>query len=470
MAEIHLNNNLGAELSRLLESDEIQPGTDVGYELCKLLWMYHPLGGKLVEKPITMAMCKPRSYNVETDPDERVVRQFIDVWERLDVSEKIKNFFFISRAYGAAAIGIGTDNTPCKEPLPTFGLREDDVYINVWDPLNAAGSMVTNQDPNNRYFQQAKGTIKISGKNWHPSRTMKIFNGTPIYLEYQNSAFGFTGRSVFQRVLFPLKSYVGTMITNDLVSQKAGVLVAKLTQNKSVASGLMAMASKSKREMVKSSSAGGVLSIGLQDSIESLNLQNIDGALNAARDNIISDIASGSDVPAILIKEEAFSNGFGEGKEDSKAISQYIDGVRQHIEPVIRFFEQMVRYIAWSEEFYLSLKSDYPDIITGDYMKTFRTWEREFTAEWQELVEESPDKRRESDSKVVQQAAGLFAMLAPQLDPENRAMTAEWLASIANATETYGESPLIIDKEALSQYQPPQQDLQHGEETEEEET
>ncbi|MCS4265014.1 anti-CBASS protein Acb1 family protein [Serratia sp. BIGb0163] len=476
MAEIQLNANLSSELCKILESDEIQPGTDVGYELCKLLWQYHPLGGKLVEKPITMAMCKPRLYNVETDPDERVVRQFEKVWKRMNMSERIKNLFFVSRCYGAAAIGVGSDGTACRDPLPTFGLQEEDVYINVWDPLNAAGSMVTDQNPNSRYFQQANKTLKISGKQWHHSRTLKIFNGTPIYLEYQNSTFGFTGRSVFQRVLYPMKSYVGTMTANDLVSQKAGVMVAKTAQNGSVISGIMAAAAKAKREIVKIARTGGVINIGTGDDIESLNLQNIDKALNAARDNIISDIASGSDVPAVLIKEEAFSNGFGEGTEDSKAISQYVDGVRETIAPVIEYFEQLVQYIAWTEDFFTSLKRDYPEIITEDYKTTFYQWRREFTAKWQELVEESPDKHRESDSKVVQQAVAIFSSVSPQVDPVNRAILADWLSNVANSTKTYGDVPLIIDMDTLSKYQPPPpQDLNNGGQTnqpngEEEET
>ena len=45
---------------------------------------------------------------------------------------------------------------------------------------------------------------------------------------------------------------------------------------------------------------GGVINVTPEEGVESLNLQNVDGALNFARDNIIYDIASGSDVPAIL--------------------------------------------------------------------------------------------------------------------------------------------------------------------------
>lgn len=455
MAEIQIDNGVGSALVKILDSDDIQPGTDVSYETCKLLWQFHPLGGKLVEKPISMAMCKPRQYNVETDPDERVVRRFTEVWERMEIDEKIKNFFFLSRCYGAAAIGVGTASTPCAVELPTFGLTEDEVYINVWDPLNTAGSMVTDQNPNSRYFQQANSTLKIGGKNWHKSRTLKVFNGTPIYLEFQSSTFGFTGRSVFQRVLYPMKSYIGTMACNDMVSQKAGVLIAKTKQNGSVMSGFMQAANKAKRALLKLARTGGVLNIGEDDSIESLNMQNIDGAMKEARNNIISDIASGSDVPAILIREEMFSKGWSEGSEDSKAISQYIDGVRKQIDPVMNYFERLVQYIAWSEEFFNSLKNDFPDIITENYQTTFFQWRREFKATWQELVDESPDKRRESDSKVVQQATALYTALSPTLDPENRAVVADWVSGVVNGTQTYGDFPLLIDSEALANYIPP---------------
>ncbi len=126
------------------------------------------------------------------------------------------------------------------------------------------------------------------------------------------------------------------------------------------------------------------------------------------------------------------------------------------------YFERLVQYIAWNEEFYQSLKNDYPDIITDDYKTTFYQWRREFTATWQELVEESPDKRRESDSKVIQQAIALFSAVSPQVDPENRAVVTEWLASLVNATQTYGEAPLIIDVDALANYEPPKQETPDG--------
>lgn len=71
MAEIEISVNLSSSLMRILEAEEIQPGTDIGYELCKLLWQYHPLGGKLVEKPILMAMCPRRSLRHRSNETEK---------------------------------------------------------------------------------------------------------------------------------------------------------------------------------------------------------------------------------------------------------------------------------------------------------------------------------------------------------------------------------------------------------------
>jgi len=455
VAKVGIDNNLTSELAKILDNNEIQPGSDVGYELCKLIWQFHPLGGKLVEKPIDMAMCKPRRYIVDTDPDERVVRQFEAVFKRMRISEKVKNFFYVSRCYGAAAIGVGTIDGDLAQPLGTFDLTEEDIFINVFDPLNAAGSLVTSQDPNSPLFQEPNKSLTIASVDWHSSRTLTLFHGAPIYLEYQNSAFGFTGRSVFQRCLYPLKSYISTMIANNLVAKKAGVLVAKTEQNGTIASGLMALATRTKRLMLKEAENEGVISIGTSDDIESLNLQNIDGALKTARDNIISDIAAAADVPANLIREEAYAQGFSDGKEDSKATSQYVDGIRQLVETVLDYFEKIVMYVAWTEEFYEALKTEYPEIITEDFKTTFYRWQREFRAEWQELVEESPDKRRESDKALVDGAIQLVNAMLPELDPENKAAALVWLADVANSTKTYGETPLTLDEDAIAEYEPP---------------
>lgn len=468
MAEESINGALNSQLAEFLMGEDIQPGSEAGYKMCKIIWEYHPLGGKMVEKPIEMAMFKPRIYNVSDDAEDRIVNAFIETWKRLNVTQKIKNLFFNARCFGAAAAGIGQDSASSYKPITKMGLEEADIFINIFDPLVAAGSMVTSQDPNARDFQQPDKYLNIQGKKWHPSRTIKVFTGSPIYLSYQSSAMGFTGRSVFQRCLYPLRSYVNTMVTNDLVSEKAGVMVEKVAQNSSTISNILGMANQAKRAMLKAVKNKGVLSIGQNDSIESLNLQNIDGAMNAARNNIIADIAAGSDVPAAILKDEAFANGFGEGKEDSKAVAQYIDSVRQSIDPVISFFEEIVQYIAWNEDFFNSLKNEYPDIYTDDYYTTFFRWRASFDAKWPELQEKSPEDRQDSEGKLLEQTNKTFETLYPRLDPDNQAVAAQWLSDVINVLESYEGSPLVLDMDKLKNYRPPEPPAGGGNEEAEE--
>lgn len=455
MAENHIVRQASDDLSALLDCAPIEPGTAAGYDTCKLLWEKHPLGGKLVEKPVTMALFKPRIIHVDDDPDDRISKRFTDVWDALRVTEKIRNLYFCARCYGAAAIGVGTRSVPVSEPLPQSGLDEHDIFINVFDPLNVSGSLVTGQDPNSPDFQQSDAFLSVQGQRWHPSRTMKVFNGAPVYLSFQQSSFGFTGRSVFQRALFPLKSFLSTMETDDLVSEKAGMIVVRENQKNSVISGVMAQVSRLRRSLVKQGRTGGVLSIGQQDGIESLNLQNIDGAMKTARENIISAIAMSCDIPARLIQDEAFALGFSDGTEDARAVAQYIEGVRNGMNDVFAFFERLVQSIAWSEAFFVALKAEFPDVVEGGFQENFYRWRSSFSSTWEELTQESPQERQEAESKVVRNIARLFSMLVPTLDPENRATLCTWVADVVNSLETTRRSPLILDEEKIADYEPP---------------
>ena len=76
MADISINSStVSASLTNILSSN-LEPGTNVGYELCKTLWEFHPLGGKMVEKPVRLALSKPRVLNVDIHPKDMLVKAF----------------------------------------------------------------------------------------------------------------------------------------------------------------------------------------------------------------------------------------------------------------------------------------------------------------------------------------------------------------------------------------------------------
>ena len=59
-----------AGLLGIMEAQDIAPGSDAGYETCKSLWQYHPLGGKIVEKPITLAQTDGQKITVSGVAEE----------------------------------------------------------------------------------------------------------------------------------------------------------------------------------------------------------------------------------------------------------------------------------------------------------------------------------------------------------------------------------------------------------------
>jgi len=450
------NSSVPSQLMQLLSAQTIEPGTPAGYELCKTIWEYHPLAGKLIEKPITLALSKPRSINIDAQPKEMLTDAFQREWDSLGATNHIRDVTYLKRVYGAAAIVVGADNIPTTDPIDPWKLPYLNLYFNQLDPLNTAGSIVTNQNPNAPDFQKPLPFVTAAGQPYHPSRSVVVFNNTPIYLSFQSSAYGFTGRSVFQRALYPLKSFVQSMITDDMVTMKAGLLIIKQKQAGSIVNRAMQIASGIKRTYLQQGTTGNVLSIDVDEDIESVDLNNTDTAMTTARDNIIANIAAASDVPAMLIKDEAFTNGFGEGTEDSKAIVQYVEGIRADMKTLFDFFDNIVQHRAWNEEFYESVKQAYPDKYANmTYKEAFYSWKDAFKPSWQSLMEEPVSERVKTDEVKLKGMTEMLRTLLPVIDGENRARAIQWAQDNLAEMPDMFKSTMHLDIEAIAEYEPP---------------
>lgn len=449
------SNGFGnSALASIMASEEIEPGTPAGYALCKELWVGHPLGGKLVEKPITLAQSAPRDLTVPGIAEDELVDAFRKEWDKLDATAKIRDTMHITRAYGVGAVAYGFPDLPTDVALadPFDLARKPGLYFNVYDPLNLSGSVITNQDPNAPDFQKPNKSITAAGQPYHPSRTCIMFHGTPVYLDFQSSSFSFSGRSVFQRILYPMKSFLQTMQVNDMVSRKAGLLIAKTKQNGSIIDGLMEKMGAFKRNLLKEAVTDQVLQVDVDDIIESLNLQNLDGAATMARDNIISDIAAGSDVPAIVIKDEAFAKGFANGDQDMMAVVQFVNAVREQMQALYDYFTRIVQYRAWNEQFFETLKAAHPEALgSRDYKAWFFETRDRFKASWPSLIQESQGESTERNAKKLKAVSDLFKVLAPGLDPENGARLRVWIQSaINNMPELFDDVVLEFDPESYA--------------------
>ncbi|HFK4713789.1 TPA: hypothetical protein ACG0O2_005008, partial [Escherichia coli] len=101
--DICMGSNAGV-LSKILEGDSIEPGAQAGYELCKLIYLFHPLGGKMVDRPIKLAMSEPRTVHVTRGPEKRLREAFEREWKAIKADRIIANTARQSRIYGVGAV------------------------------------------------------------------------------------------------------------------------------------------------------------------------------------------------------------------------------------------------------------------------------------------------------------------------------------------------------------------------------
>jgi hypothetical protein len=449
-------SGLGNALSELLCAPDIEPGDQPSYELCKTLWLYHPLGKKMVEGPIAMAQSQPRAISVPNSPEDRVRDAFVAQWEKDRCDEMVYNVVAVSRAYGIGSLAIMCDTVPADEPINPKKLADLQISFSVFDPLNTSGSLVLNQDPNSIDFMKVTG-IAVGSRPFHRSRAVTIMNERPVYISYTSSAFGFVGRSVFQRALFPLKSFVQSMITDDLITKKAGVFIAKLSTAGAIIDQIMQASAALKRLFVKTATNGNVISIGKDEEIQTLNMQNIDGAFGMARTDILENIATAADMPAIILKQETFAEGFGEGTEDAKLVAGYIASFRRHIQPVYDFLDPIIQRRAWNKDFYARIQNEYKDYKGVPYEEAFFKWATSFTAPWPNLLTEPDSEKVKTDDVKLKAIIAAVEVFGPMMDPENKATLFIWAQDNLNNNKLMFQSPLLLDPKALAEYVPPVQ-------------
>lgn len=446
------------ELITLLDSDDIQPGMSAGYQTCKTIYLFHPLGGKMVDRPIKMAMNESRTVHISQayGIEQRLRDAFEREWKALGADKHIANAARISRIYGVSAIAMLVDNQESSSAVDYRTLYKHNVTFNILDPLNTAGSIVLNQDPNAQDFQRVDG-IRVAGKPYHKSRCVVQQNEDPIYLAYNSAAFGFTGRSVYQRALFPLKSFIQTMRTDDMVSVKGGLLVTKIQGPSSVVNNMMQKLSGIKRMMLKRGKTGEVLQIGANDSIESIDLSNLEKPLDSSRNHILENIAAAADMPAIILNSETFAQGFGEGTEDARSVAVYIDNIREWLEPLYDYFIRICQYRAWSIEFFNSLRADFPE-LKNTYSLYFSSWINNFEYRWPSSLKEPESEKVKVDEIRFKAIVSMLEVLLPQVntDDENRALLIEWAQTNANANESLFPQRLDLDIDSLKVNRPQQ--------------
>jgi hypothetical protein len=456
---VGVTGTLGDDLMQILLADAIVPGTAPSYEIAKLIYLSHPLGGKMVDKPIKVAQSQPRKIAVQGAPDE-VVKAFEDEWRKLAVDGLIANTVGVSRIYGIGSCVLGCEDVPSDKPLDMEKLWDLPIFFNVLDPLNTAGSLVLNQISTAPDFNKP-GHLATGGQSFHRSRYQVVMHEKPIFISFTTSAFGFVGRSVYQRALFPLKSFILSMIADHEIQKKLALLIAKKKAPGTTINQPMLRIAGYLRGLLKRAINGDVFTIGVDEELETLNMQNVDGAGTYSRTNIIHNIATACDMPATMLDDETLTEGFGEGTEDAKKEAQFIDRVRVDMQPLYGWFDNIVQYRAWNPQFYLTIQAKYPEMFGAvDYQAAFSQWRAEFMATWPSVLIEPESEQIKVDEVRLEATVALLQTLVPLLDPANKVRAISWAADNVEENKMLFAHALELDLDTLQEFAKQQQTQQ----------
>lgn len=449
-------DGLGPPLMKILMAPEILPGSDPGYELCKTIYSYHVLGAILTDAPYRRAQAKPREESVKVLGEDRLLDQRKKKWHelgRVGGTVLLFDLFSTARRYGIASLGVGEVGVDPAIPLDITKVAGKDLFFSIFDPLNTSGSLVLNQDPNSPNFLKPMGPVRVNGKEWHTSRLSIKMHGRPIFIEYTNSAFGFVGRSVYQPALFPLKTFIQSMLTDQMVVQKSGLLIYKAQSPSAFIDQIMQWFMGLKRSMLKQGNTGQVLSIGVDEAIETLNMQNLDTAFTTARTNVLRNIASAAGMPASIIAQETLTEGFGEGTEDFKKEVEYLDNIREEMDPHYAFLDEICNRQAWNPEFYETLRGDYKTTYgEGGYDRALETWLRAYRTKWPNLLTEPDSEKIKTEDVQMKTAIAVGELVLPEGSPAMKSQYFAWLAEQVNNREKIFASGLDFDLDEMETF------------------
>jgi hypothetical protein len=118
MAYVNLSGAyIGNALQELLMCDDLQPGDEPSYQICKSIYLWHPLGARMAESPIKMAQSQEREINIPGGPEDFLRDAFLEEWEEIGASDYIANLYKTSRIYGIASIAMLAEGVPSDRPI-----------------------------------------------------------------------------------------------------------------------------------------------------------------------------------------------------------------------------------------------------------------------------------------------------------------------------------------------------------------
>lgn len=381
--------------------------TTLTREECATIWRFCLFARLIVSLMPELAFSANRIFMIENSEPE-VVEAIQKANIRLKVKEKVKDVIKLSRIFGYATFAIACEHNgekiPLSQALSAKQVREGNISINVIDPM-LTSSTQPELDPTKYGFMELR-RVYVGNERLHHSRGVAIQHTMPIYNEYTNSAYTFSGTSIFQSIYSLLIIHQNLCLNIKRMAEIGGSLMVNQPSaafDEEAGSNFVSGGKAQQQQtlgILSTIKRWGVAIWGRKTEVNYLGMQGTTDVATALE--IIEKIISHEipDTPNILFSDTAFSKGLSEGIQDMKFIQQAINDFREKAEPIYRIVDKYLQAIAWTPEFCESIRRKYYDKY-GDmtYAQMKEYWASDFKYDYDETY--PLDKKIEEEIKAL---------------------------------------------------------------------
>ena len=373
----------------------------LGYEECAKLYRFWALGRRLVERIVSKSFSVPREISFGDDAPPEIAERFERVAKEVEQEKAIRQALILSRIFGQSVLYLQSDKSELSEQLTPANAQSGKMKFKAGDPL--AVNIVVNQNPQSLKFLSPE-SVRIGGNKINPQRAYVAMNGVPMYLQFQPSAFAYSGRSVFENQLPIIRVWAQTLRSMGRMADRASAVYAFFREFKK--GGLSANAAKRSLECVKTISETGGVAMGGDDRIDFPTTSGI-GDLDQLMQRIEREVVTASDTPLSVLLDERLANGFGNGSEDFKTIIQDINEFRDnYVKPLYDFSDTFVMWRAFDNAFLSEIISEEGSVYKGHTPKSLRNeLIKNFSFEFGNLYPASKKEEAETKSILLDVAA-----------------------------------------------------------------
>lgn len=384
---------------------------EFSYEECKDLYSYWSLGKRIVESIIDFSLSVDREVAIKDAPEE-VAERFKEAEVDMKVPQTIKNFLVLTRTYGASCLFVAT-----KKPNDDLkNLQEDDYRYDfkfkTLDPLNYR--VTISQDPLSYDFKEPTHTA-IGGRLVGKNRNLVLFNGDPLFIQYNKSNLNFGGRSVFANMGRLITTWNSLMQSLEAIAVKAGSIVIENT-DVSLGDPTSAEVANVSAMLFKQMKAGNVAML---NAGQTANFFNLTGAteISAMITEIKEALAMAlNDTPTAVLLDKDLSNGLSNGSEDMRNVIIKVNTFRElYLKPVYEFIDSHLFFKAWNDDFINAMRSkaDYNGLSNSEIR---RKWINSFSYKWQSIYPKTPDEETKAKTESIDTIAKIKELGASSED------------------------------------------------------